>query len=181
VCLLTSESVGSSWLSGEVWSVLTWLLTSESVGGSQLSGDAWSVLMWLLTSESIGGSQLSGDAWSVLTWLLTSESVGGSQLSGDAPWVAFTPAGDGPIEHGVVPQFAKDPCWSVGSTVLSMSVLVVSRVECQVTNICGVLRQGSPIIWNIVSESCVLCQGSPNIWADVSEVACFIGVTRYVG
>jgi hypothetical protein len=33
----------------------------------------------------------------------------GRRLSGDAPWVAFTPAGDGLIERGVVPQFAEEP------------------------------------------------------------------------
>jgi hypothetical protein len=107
---------------------------------------------------------LSGEERSVPAWLLMSESVGRSWLSGDAPWVAFTPAGDGPIERGVVSQFAEDHCWSVGSVVLSMSVLVVSRVELQVTSICGVLHRGSPIMWS------VLRRGHRYMWDTVGVV-----------
>jgi hypothetical protein len=30
-------------------------------------------------------------------------------LSGEAPWVAFAPVGDGPVECDVVPHLAEDP------------------------------------------------------------------------
>jgi hypothetical protein len=95
---------------------------------------------WLQTSESVWGSQLSGEVGSVLAWLLRSASIRGSQLSRDA-WVTLTPAGDALIKRCVLPQMAEDPSWSAGSIVLSMSVVIVSCVKCQDTNICGMLCQ----------------------------------------
>jgi hypothetical protein len=68
-----------------------------------------SVQAWPKTSESTGGSRLSGEAWSVPAWPQMSESVGGSQMSREAMWIAFTPADDRPVEHGVVPQLQRIP------------------------------------------------------------------------
>ena len=42
-------------------------------------------------------------------WLQASESVLCNRLSGEAPWVAFAPVDDGPMESHVVPHLAKDP------------------------------------------------------------------------
>jgi hypothetical protein len=42
-------------------------------------------------------------------WLQASESVLCSRLTREAPWVAFAPVGEGPMECDVVPKLAEDP------------------------------------------------------------------------
>jgi hypothetical protein len=63
----------------------------------------------------------------------------------------------------------RGPLWSAGSIVLSMSVLVMSHVKHQVTNICGVLCQGSPIICSVL------------IWGHQLYGACSVGGHQLYG
>ena len=57
-------------------------------------------------------------------WLQASESVLCSQLSGEAPWVAFAPVGEGPIECDVVPKLAEDPFGLLAPLCCKVGVVV---------------------------------------------------------
>jgi hypothetical protein len=59
----------------------------------------------LLETEFVLGSLLPVETWEG-PWLQTSESVLRSRLSGEAPWVPFTPVGDGPVKDE--PHLADD-------------------------------------------------------------------------
>ena len=109
-------------------------------------------------------------------WLQASESVLCSRLSGEAPWVAFAPVGEGPIECDV-PKLAEDPvgllaplCCKVGVVVSlvgghrSVVLSIKSQVVCVV---CCVFVVGvTNYMWSrLVIRRCAACSssGSPNI------------------
>jgi hypothetical protein len=69
-----------------------------------------------------------------------------------------------------VPQFAEDPRWSVGSLVLSMSVVVASNVRSPIYA-CFV---GSPYMWRRIRRSLLLL-GVTNVEETYQKVASFVG------
>lgn len=58
-----------------------------------------------------------------------------SRLSREAPWFAFTPAGNGLVERGVVPHLEEDPFHLLAPLCCGMSLQSCQSSE--VTNICG--------------------------------------------
>ena len=83
------------------------LQASESVLGSYLSGVAQR--SGEAAGECVLGSLLSGQVLRGPVWLQASESVLCSCVPGEAPWVAFAPVGDGPVECDVLTHLAEGP------------------------------------------------------------------------
>ena len=101
-------------------------------------------------------------------------------MSGEAPWFAFAPVGEGPIECDV-PKLAEDPfgllaplCCKVGVVVSLVGghhsvVLSIKSVMFKVNCIC-VTRRESPIIYGVVW----LSEGALRVFRRGSPIICGI-------